>query len=190
MNGKATRMGTATLSGRSEHAISTLQRKMHNASGAHHNGCDLIVILAAVIVENMKSHTYPYTFSTTDEVHLLWKMCTRSHVHMGQSSSDTQGRYKYPPRPSCLLPRSRTTNTRSSRAMKKRRVQPLKSACLRQPLTSTYTASSECSKSQMRNVFLVQLTQRMLLSWTLPSASMVLTSVMTSSSLQFTAFCR
>lgn len=41
---------------------------MYNHSLAHDNGSDLITVCMDVIVEDLKSHTYPCTFHKTEEV--------------------------------------------------------------------------------------------------------------------------
>lgn len=41
---------------------------MHNCFFAHHYSRDLISISTSVIVQEMKSHVYAYTFSKTEEV--------------------------------------------------------------------------------------------------------------------------
>lgn len=68
VNGNETRVGTVTLCGRAGVAIVTFQRQMHNIFVAHDKGCYLAAIGTAGIEEKTKSHAYPYTFLTMDEV--------------------------------------------------------------------------------------------------------------------------
>lgn len=50
LNRRETKVGTATIYGRVENAIGTLQHQMHNSSVAHGNSVELISIRKAVIV--------------------------------------------------------------------------------------------------------------------------------------------
>lgn len=67
MDGSVTRVDTVALCGRLDCATGTHHRQICNQSFAHDKRSDLIAILMAVIVENMRSHTYPYVFLETEE---------------------------------------------------------------------------------------------------------------------------
>lgn len=67
---------TAMLGRRAEDATGTLQHQMHNHSLDHDDSCDLIAIIAAVMVEVVQFQMYPYTFQTTGEV-----LCTLGEVY-------------------------------------------------------------------------------------------------------------
>lgn len=68
MDWNATRVDTITMCGHTDDATNTVQRRMQMQSLAHDNSCGLIAICTAVIVEERKSHGYPYTFPRTEEV--------------------------------------------------------------------------------------------------------------------------
>lgn len=70
MNGNAIKVDTTMLCMRVDDAIGNLQRQRHNHSLANDKGRDPIVIRMAVMVENLKSRVYQYTFHTTKEVRL------------------------------------------------------------------------------------------------------------------------
>lgn len=57
-----TRVGSSMLRRCEDDAASTLRPQVHNHSLAYDNGFDLITILSNVIVEEVKSHAYPYAF--------------------------------------------------------------------------------------------------------------------------------
>lgn len=68
VNANATKVRTATLCVRVDDATGALQRQIPKHSLIHDNGRDVITIRTAVIVEEMKSYAYPYTFNKSEEV--------------------------------------------------------------------------------------------------------------------------
>lgn len=68
MDGISATVATAVLTRSTSDATGTLQGQMQNQALAHDNKCDLITILLAVIVEDMKSHAYQYTLQNIREM--------------------------------------------------------------------------------------------------------------------------
>lgn len=69
-------VGTAALCGHEDDAASTLLHQMHDHSLAHNNACDFIGMSKSVIVEDIESNAYSYTFHATGKV-----LCTIVNVY-------------------------------------------------------------------------------------------------------------
>lgn len=140
VNWNADYIGTAMLLRRANDAAGTMQCQIHNHFLDHDKSFDPIALCRAVIVENMKCHAYPYTFLTLKEV-----LSTIAYV----SPTGVKGWDSQPMRciatenPPCRSPgvwtRSRTTRSRSSRAMTNIWLQVLTSVASMQRLTSAPT---------------------------------------------------
>lgn len=75
-DGNATTVGTVTVCRHVDDATSPLQSQRHYHSLAFDDYRDLIAIFPAVIREEMKSHTYLYSFCATEEVPRIGDMGT------------------------------------------------------------------------------------------------------------------
>lgn len=68
VHGNATRVGTASVCGRTDDATGPLQHQVDNHSITHDKGRNLTVITTAVIVVDKEFYAYVYRFYTTIKV--------------------------------------------------------------------------------------------------------------------------
>lgn len=165
--------GPATLCRRADVTTGTLQRKMNNHSLPNDIGSDHITVRRAFVVEEMKSNTYQGTFQKTEEVPSSLADVYSANVYEWNSQTLTKVAPQKPPCsccPPCAHPWPRTTNTRSSSAMKAMRARLLIFVALMQLVTSASTSEPKLIRSKMCSTLLVMLTQRVLLILRLPFA--------------------
>lgn len=87
-----------------DYVAGTPQRQMHSHPLAHKNGCDLIAVCMAVVVDVMRSHVCPYTFHIVEKVPSTLADVDSAGVYTGNSQAMTIVVPEKQPHPRSLRP--------------------------------------------------------------------------------------